>query len=310
MGELSMTDQTAIKQVALYGLGNMGYLVGQRLAAKFSLLASDLDSSALEKAAAQYQAKPITDVSQLEHCDVVVLCLPSPAASHGVLRQIAPHLRKDCIVVETSTVNPSDIHHSLSILAPYGVRLIDASIMAGVSQMANGTAMLLVGGDESDVDQVRSVLDAIAVKSIHFGPAGAGAAAKVINNAVAHAVMVVVVEAGAMATAAGLDCNKLVELLSDKQLGLHRPLTHRYAERIMSDNYAGGMPLEAARKDSVLALELAQSLQVPIFAIQGAHSVYEIAQAAGYGREDYAAIAKIWADWGKPAVPSTAASSD
>nr|WP_279389455.1 NAD-binding protein [Paracandidimonas soli] len=151
------------------------------------------------------------------------------------------------------------------------------------------------------------MLAAISDKRIHFGPAGSGAAAKVINNAVAHAVMVVVAEAGSMATAAGVDCEKLVGLLADKQMGLHRPLTHRYAERIMQGNYEGGMPLEAARKDSVLALELAQSLKVPLFAIQGAHSVYEMALAAGYGRDDYAAVAKIWNDWGCPAVPAKAA---
>lgn len=297
-----MTNASTIQRVALYGLGNMGYLVGQRLAARFSVLAADLDAQALAKAAAEYQAHPISDPSQVASCDAVVLCLPSPAASHSVLRQIAPYLHKDCIVVETSTVNPADIAQSASILEPLGIRLVDASIMAGISQMAAGSAMLLVGGAEADVEEVRPVLDAIAVKSIHFGPVGAGAAAKVINNAVAHAVMVVVVEAGAMATAAGLDCNKLVDLLADKQMGLHRPLTHRYAERIMSGNYSGGMPLEAARKDSVLALELAQSMGVPLFAIQGSHSVYEIAQCAGYGRDDYAAVAKIWEDWGKPAV--------
>ncbi|WP_199171758.1 hypothetical protein [Pollutimonas nitritireducens] len=45
----------------------------------------------------------------------------------------------------------------------------------------------------------------------------------------------------------------------------------------MQGNYEGGMPLEAARKDSVLALELAQSLQVPLFANQAAHTAYDIA---------------------------------
>ena len=88
-------------------------------------------------------------------------------------------------------------------------------------------------------------------------------------------------------------------------MGLHRPLTYRYAERIRQGDYAGGMPLDAARKDSVLALQLAQTLGVPLFAIQGSHSVYDIAAAAGYGRDDYAAVAKLWADWGRPTVPPT-----
>lgn len=118
--------------------------------------------------------------------------------------------------------------------------------------------------------------------------------------------MIVVAEAGAMATAAGVSCEKLIALLSDAQMGLHRPLTYRYAERIVNGDYAGGMPLDAARKDSVLALQLAQNLGVPLFAIQGSHSVYEMAAAAGYGRDDYAAVAKLWSDWGCPTVPAKA----
>jgi 3-hydroxyisobutyrate dehydrogenase-like beta-hydroxyacid dehydrogenase len=115
--------------------------------------------------------------------------------------------------------------------------------------------------------------------------------------------MIVVAEAGSLATAAGVDCDKLIGLLSDPQMGLHRPLTHRYAERVVQGNYEGGMPLEAARKDSTLALQLAQDLGVPLFAIQGSHTVYEIAAAAGYGREDYAAVARVCADWWRPAAP-------
>lgn len=294
------------KRVALYGLGNMGYVVAERLAQHFPLKVSDLSTTAMDKAQAVFDALPITAVEQVADVDVVVLCLPSPAASQAVLRSIAPHLSPNAIVVETSTVNPSDIQASAAVLKPYGITMIDASIMAGVSQMAAGNAMLLVGGDDAAYAACEDVLLAIAPRCIRFGALGSGAAAKVINNAVAHAVMVVVAEAGSMATAAGVDCAKLVGLLSDPQMGLHRPLTHRYAERIMQGNYDGGMPLEAARKDSVLALELAQSLGVPLFAIQGSHTIYEIAQSAGYGREDYAAIAKVWADWGRPAVPPAA----
>src|SRR3546814_15883517 len=89
--------------------------------------------------------------------------------------------------------------------------------MAGVSQMAAGSAMLLVGGDVAALAACDDVLAAISDKRIHFGPSGSGAAAKVINNAVAHAVMAVVAEAGSMATAAGVDCAKLVGLLRSEE---------------------------------------------------------------------------------------------
>lgn len=293
-----------ISKVAVYGLGNMGYLVAERIGAKYRVKVSDLDAAQVRRAQESFKAEAIGTPADVADVDVVVLSLPSPAISLAVLRQIAEHLPAHAIVVETSTVNPADVHACKKVLDGRGLRLIDASVMAGVSQMKAGAAMLLMGGPQEAIAQVQGVLDAIAPKQVYFGESGAGAAAKVINNAVAHAVMVVVAEAGSMATAAGVSCEKLIGLLSDPQMGLHRPLTHRYAERIAQGNYEGGMPLEAARKDSVLALELAQSLGVPLFAIQGSHTIYEIAMAAGYGREDYAAIAKVWADWGKPAVPA------
>ncbi|SOE48143.1 NAD(P)-dependent oxidoreductase [Orrella dioscoreae] len=295
-----------ISTVAVYGLGNMGYLVAERIASQFTTKVADLDAAQVRRAQERFKAVPIVGPDDLGDVDVVVLSLPSPAISLTVLDQIAARLPKHAVVLETSTVNPKDIHASRKLLEKFGLRLVDASVMAGVSQMKAGTAMLLMGGDAQAVADARPVLDAIAPKQIYFGDSGAGAAAKVINNAVAHAVMVVVAEAGSLATASGVSIEKLVGLLSDPQMGLHRPLTHRYAERIVQGNYEGGMPLDAARKDSVLALELAQTLGVPLFAIQGSHTIYDIAVAAGHGRDDYAAIAKVWADWGKPAVPAQA----
>jgi 3-hydroxyisobutyrate dehydrogenase-like beta-hydroxyacid dehydrogenase len=76
-----------------------------------------------------------------------------------------------------------------------------------------------------------------------------------------------------------------------------RPLEHRMGERMRDENYAGGMSVANARKDSTLALETAQDLGVPMFATLAAHTPYEIAQQAGRGELDYAALAKLWESW-------------
>jgi len=296
----TMSDK---KTIAVYGLGNMGYLIAQKLADRFAVAVSDLSAAQVARAKAELSAMPCT-AEVLRTVHAVVMSLPSPAASLAVLRDIAPLLGRGTVIIETSTINPADAIEQRNLLAHYGVEHIDASVLAGVGQMRSGSASLAVGGETEVIARVQDVLDAFSARQIHFGAAGAGAAAKVINNAVAHAVMVVVAEAGSLATAAGVDCGKLIDILSDAQMGIQRPLTHRYAERIRSGDYEGGMPLEAARKDSVLALQLAQSFGVPLFAIQASHSVYDMAWAAGYGRQDYAAIARLWFDWGRPAVPA------
>jgi 3-hydroxyisobutyrate dehydrogenase-like beta-hydroxyacid dehydrogenase len=74
-------------------------------------------------------------------------------------------------------------------------------------------------------------------------------------------------------------------------------LTHRLQERIMQGNYAGGMSVSNARKDSTLALQVAQELGVPLYAIQASHTPYEIAEALGMGDLDYAALATLWEQW-------------
>ena len=65
----------------------------------------------------------------------------------------------------------------------------------------------------------------------------------------------------------------------------------------MQGNYAGGMSVSNARKDSTLALQTAQELGVPLYAIQASHTPYEIAEALGMGNLDYAALATLWEQW-------------
>jgi 3-hydroxyisobutyrate dehydrogenase-like beta-hydroxyacid dehydrogenase len=61
--------------------------------------------------------------------------------------------------------------------------------------------------------------------------------AKIVVNAVLHAVMVALIEAGAMAAKLGLPLQTLADILKREE-GLMRPLTHRVQERIIQGNYA------------------------------------------------------------------------
>jgi 3-hydroxyisobutyrate dehydrogenase-like beta-hydroxyacid dehydrogenase len=283
--------------VGLCGLGNMGGAIASRLSRHYSVLGFDPDGSRAAAAEREYGVTPAGSAAAVGDADIVVLCLPTPRVSLAVAGELATRMRRGGVVVETSTVNPADIARTAEVLAGAGIGLVDAAILSGVSQMAAGSATLLVGGDTADIDRVRPVLEAFSRTVRPFGPLGSGMAAKVINNAVAHAVMVVLAEAGALAAATGVPRKQLVDLLSGPEAGLTRPLTHRFAERVLHTGYDGGMPTEAARKDSTLALDLAQDNGVPLFAVQAAHTVYELGIAEGLARQDYASIASLWERW-------------
>lgn len=290
-----------VRSVGLFGLGNMGAAVATRVRALGPVLAYEPDAGRARRVADEHDLELAAGPADMADLDIVVLSLPTPAVSRQVVRSLADSLAPGSLIIETSTINPTDVWSLRELCEPASVRLIDAAILSGVEQMRTGASMLLIGGDDDDVALGQPVLDAMTPRQQRFGPVGSGMAAKVINNAVAHAVMVVLAEAGAMATATGVRRADLARLLAGADAGLTRPLTHRFVERVLEGDYAGGMSTEAARKDSTLALELAQASQTPLFAVQAAHTVYELAMSEGMGRLDYASIATLWEGWtGRP----------
>jgi len=284
--------------VALVGLGQMGLPIATRLATAFDVLAFDISPERRALAEQHERVTATADLRQLANATTVVLSLPNPRISREVLSELVSHLTPGTVVIETSTVLPDDVRDCQRLLDSTRIRVIDAAVLSGVAQMEQGTATLLVGGEESDIQQVQAVLAAIGGAGVqHFGPLGSGMAAKVVNNGVAHAVMVVLVEAFAMAQAEGVELNDIAKMLNREDGGLQRPLNHRIMQRMADGNYEGGMPLEAARKDSTLALAMAQRSGTPLFATQAAQTVYDIASGRGMGRLDYSAITGMWEEW-------------
>lgn len=289
--------------IGLCGLGNMGSAIAARLLTVGPVVGYDPDPARAE-AAERRGVTRAESLEQVAEAGVVVLSLPAPAVSREVVDTLLTTLRPDSLIVETSTCNASEVRSLAASAEQHGVRLFDAAILSGVQQMYDGTSTLLIGGEEQDLERARPVLEALGRERIHLGPTGSGTAAKVINNAVGHAVTVVLVEAGAMAAATGVSGKALADLLARPDAGLMRPLTHRFAERVLRGDFEGGMPSEVARKDSVLALELARDAHVPLFAIQAAHSVYEILSGGGLARQDYSSMARLWEEWtGRPFTP-------
>ncbi len=282
---------------AVIGLGNMGIEVASRLAAGGPVVGFDLSRERLQ--IAEYRKITVAGslAAAVEDASCVVLSLPSPAASRVTVGLLVGMLPRNTLIIETSTVTPADIADMHDQCVKAGLSLVDASIQSGVEIMARGESVLLIGGAEEDLLVARPWLDSLSKKQSVMGGLGAGAAAKVINNAVAHGVYVVLAEALAMARANGISTADFVSMMSGADAGLVRPLTHRIAERVAQRNFTMGMPLDAARKDSVLALEVAQRDGIPLFAIQGAHTAYEMACAQGLGRDDYSVLATLWDKW-------------
>lgn len=282
--------------VGMVGLGNAGASMATALSGKIPLVGFDANP-ARQQAVAHLVLEWMPSLAALaQRARTIVLSLPKPEISKAVVTELVHSATPPELIIETSTITPHVAQELHAICLPRQVRFIDAAIANGVASMAAGNITFLVGGAPEDVARAHPALEGMAESIMHLGPVGAGMGAKVVINGVAHAVMVVLIEAGAMATKLGMSMQTLVDILKRPE-GLVRPLTHRVQERIMRGNYEGGMSVSNARKDSTLALQTAQELGVPLYAIQASHTPYEIAEALGMGDLDYAALATLWEQW-------------
>lgn len=283
-------------RAGLIGAGNAGQAMAAALAPHAALTVFDRDEAQCRKAADGAQ-RTVAIAGSAAHlareADLVILSLPTPAASLSVADEIAGAVRPGTIVLETSTVRPEDVEALHDVLASAGARVMDAAIVGGIAALSQGRAAFLVGAAEGEAGVAAAVLDKLAADIFWLGARGKGMAAKLVVNAVAHAVYVVLVEAGALAAAQGIPMEVLQRLL-ERESGLMRPLTHRFGERLQSHDFAGGMSVTNAAKDSRLVQEAAEALGVPLYAIPAAHEVYELAIAEGLANLDYAAIGKLW----------------
>ena len=290
-----MTEQIT-QHIGVVGLGNAGAAIASAFAARGPVAGFDKDAGRRQAAA----AAGIDVFDQLEDLaaavDVVVLSLPHPEISVAVTTTLMACDKRPALIIDTSTVTPQTAIDCAAVASAGNSAFVDAAIAGGVASMASGQMTFFMGGTPAAKALARPVLEPVAAGIYDLGEIGAGMGIKVVNNAVMHAVMVVLIEAFAMSKSLGVPSDTLISILNREE-GLLRPLVHRVAERMKYADFDGGMSVTNARKDSCLALTTAQELGVPLFAISASHTPYEIAAAKGLGDADYAALSQLWEDW-------------
>ncbi|MDH3739341.1 MAG: NAD(P)-binding domain-containing protein, partial [Alphaproteobacteria bacterium] len=218
--------------VGLIGLGNAGSALVSAFSGQCKLAGFDANPARRDAVAALDLQWVGSAADVAGQADTVLLSLPTRDASNAVVAELLGGARPPRLIVETSTVTPKTAHELGAMCDGAGVAFIDAAVGSGVQAMAAGQVTWLVGGTDDAVAEARPVLELVAKAIYHLGPVGAGSGAKVVNNAVMHALMVVLIEAGAMAGKLDIPMEALVDILGSAD-GVTRPLQHRFRGRIL-----------------------------------------------------------------------------
>ena len=230
--------------------------------------------------------------------EVLVLCVPNSPDVVQVVDAVLPALGPGTIVVDCSTIDPEVERAQHERVTATGARYLDAPVSGGTVGAHNGTLTLMVGGDDATLAAARPALEPMAGLIVHVGGPGMGQVVKLCNNLIYAAQMVATAEATGLALRSGVDMDKLLEVLLHSTgdctaVRTRLPVPGVIPESPASNGWKPGFMTDLMAKDLDLALSYGARVGVPLATTATARQVLTAAATAGYGREDFSALAKV-----------------
>jgi 3-hydroxyisobutyrate dehydrogenase len=236
-------------------------------------------------------------------CDVVVLCVSADADVLEMVDAITESLRPGSIVIDCSTVSAGTAREASRRLSARGVEFLDAPVSGGVEGARDGTLAIMVGGPAAALDRARPVLEAMGRTVTHFGPSGAGQAAKATNQIMCAGIIQAVAEAMAFSKAEGLPLEALIETLG-KGAGSSWYFVHR-APNMVRNEYPPGFRVRLHEKDLRICHDMAARHGVLLPVVEMTLLHYRKLIDQGHGDEDISTIFRLKDSMFAAAGPST-----
>jgi len=148
------------------------------------------------------------------------------------------------------------------------------------------------------LDATTPALEPFAGLIVHVGGPGMGQVVKLCNNLIYAAQMTATAEATAMAVMSGVDAAKLLEVLTHATgdcvaVRTRLPVPGVIPDSPASNEWTPGFMTDLMAKDLDLAMAYAARCGVPVPTTAAARQLLTAASSAGYGREDFSAVAKV-----------------
>jgi 3-hydroxyisobutyrate dehydrogenase len=280
-------------RVGFIGLGAMGSHMARNLhrAGLLSGVWNRTSEKASALAAELGVAAPATPAELATSSDALVLCVSADQDVLDVITALAPGLAPGALVMDCSTVSADTARSCAEILKARQAHFLDCPVSGGVEGARDGTLAIMVGGAADAFERARPVLAALGKTITHFGPTGAGQAAKATNQIMCAGIIEVVSEAMAFAKAQGLPLDRVVETLG-KGAGSSWYFVHR-APNMVRGSYPAGFRVRLHAKDLGICRDMAARFGVTLPVVERMLGEYAELVARGYGDEDISATYRL-----------------
>lgn len=277
----------------LIGLGIMGDPMARNLSkAGFALTVATRTPGKAERFAAEVRANnpaarvqaATTPAAVAAASDVIITMVTDSPDVIAVARGeqgIFAGAKPEAVIIDMSTISPQVTRELAAEAAARGLQWIDAPVSGGQKGAIEGTLTIMAGGEAEPLARVRPLLEALGKRITHFGPAGAGQAAKLCNQIVVAGNLLAVCEGLVFGAKAGLDLDTLHQALTGG--AANSWALEVLGKKMIERDFAPAFMVRLQQKDLRLVLEAAAGAHTPLPGTALVHQLLTAVEAEGRG---------------------------
>lgn len=293
-------------KVSVIGLGAMGMgIATSALKGGLDVVGCDISETAREafvRAGGRSASSPAAAAAGVDCLAVVVVNQDQTEAVLFGADGAAAALPKGAVVLGCATVPPAYARDLAARVEAMGLLYLDAPISGGALKAANGALSVMASGSAGTFDRARPFLDAVAEKVFELGSeAGPGSTMKMVNQLLAGVHIATAMEALALGIKSGLDAKDVFDVIT-ASAGNSWMFENR-VPHVLDNDYTPKSAIDIFVKDLGIVLETGKREGFPLPVSAAAHQQFLAAKAMGLGREDDAAVIKVFAKLAGIALP-------
>ncbi|CUH75255.1 2-(hydroxymethyl)glutarate dehydrogenase [Tritonibacter multivorans] len=250
-------------RVGFIGLGNVGAkLAGNLLRNGVELVVFDLDADKCLEMSETGAGIAGSAAELAQVADVIITCLPSPAACAAVVEEMLPVLGAGKTWVEMSTTDADEVAQLAEKVSARGALAMECPVSGGCHRAATGNISIFVGGPREGFDAIYPVMQILGRRILHTGEIGTASKLKVMTNYLATANLLTLCEAMVTMGAAGLDMATTYEAI---KISSGTSFVHETeSQLILSGARDVNFTMDLVLKDIGLFQDLADQNHVPL----------------------------------------------
>lgn len=242
------------------GLGAMGAPMATNLAkGNEPLFVFDVNPAAAHKLAETVEAQVTETLHPLPNgIDTVVLMVPNSRIVEDILTGdtgLFAQLQPDSLVIDMSSSEPGSARTLAATAAGHHLEFVDAPVSGGVAKATTGELAIMAGGSNAAFDRAKPFLSRMGTSIHHVGAAGAGDAAKALNNLLSATNIAAAAEVLSAASRFGIEPAAMLDVIN-ASTSRSQASEVKYTKHILPGTFNSGFAMDLMLKDLKIARTL------------------------------------------------------